>query len=305
MKVGLIDVDGHNFPNLALMKLSAWHKAQGDEVEWYNGLEWYDRVYMSKVFTFTADDLRVIQASETIKGGTGYDMHTLLPTNVEHILPDYLLYPKSEKYDGQTAFGFLTRGCPNRCKWCIVPMKEGKVRENADIEEFLDGKKKAILMDNNVLASEFGIRQIEKIVKMKLRVDFNQGLDARLIDNAVANLLAKVKWIDYIRLACDKHSQIQEIKKAYKLLQKHGYSRKIFCYTLIQELKESYDRINHFRNEKWFIPHAQPYRDFTSHLRVPDWQSDMARWANRTELFRSCDFKDYRPRKDFVCGEYF
>ena len=127
MRVGLIAVDGHSgFPNLALMRLSAWHRAQGDTVEWWNGFTHYDRVYLSKVFTFTPDFDTVIDADEIITGGTGYRDYGSLPPEVEAASPDYSLYPCWD-----TAIGFLTRGCCWRCEWCLVPRKEGSIRAAA------------------------------------------------------------------------------------------------------------------------------------------------------------------------------
>ncbi len=198
MNIGLIDVDG-KMPNLALMKISAWHKKQGDTVEWYNGLCNYDKVYMSKVFTFTEDYIFYINAPIIEKGGTGYDFFKELPMNVDRTFPDYSLY----RVDADLAYGFLTRGCPNRCKWCIVPQKEGNIRPYMDIEEITENRKKAILMDNNILACDYGLQQIEKIVKMKIKVDFNQALDARLVNEETASMLARVKWLDRIRFGCD------------------------------------------------------------------------------------------------------
>lgn len=141
MRVALIDVDGHNFPSLPLMKISAWHKRQGDSVEWYNPLTaWQnppDRVYMSKVFTFTPDYPHPVNAEEIIMGGTGYnypDGKPDLPPEIEHIYPDYSLYPALCK---NTAYGFLTRGCPRGCDFCIVESKEGRQsRKVADLPEF-------------------------------------------------------------------------------------------------------------------------------------------------------------------------
>ena len=127
MRVGLIDVDGHNgFPNLALMRVSAWHKAQGDSVVWWNGFEHYDRVYMSKVFTFSNDIDSVIDADEIIQGGTGYKDYGSLPPELEAMQPDYSIYPHFKQ-----AIGFLTRGCIRNCPWCIVPRKEGHIRPAA------------------------------------------------------------------------------------------------------------------------------------------------------------------------------
>ena len=136
MNIALIDIDGHNFPNLPLMKLSAYHKNRGDNVEWYIDLmeETYDKIYASKVFTYTLDK---IYPKRTIKGGTGYNLFNELSGKIEHIYPDYDLYNIKN-----VAYGFLTRGCSNKCSWCIVPKKEGNIRANADITEFWNGQKK-------------------------------------------------------------------------------------------------------------------------------------------------------------------
>ena len=115
MRIGLIDVDGHNFPNLALMKISAWHKKQGDNVEWGIPMLEYDKVYLAKVFTDSDDFNTVIHANEIIKGGTGYDLKNELPAEIESIYPDYSLYNITD-----TAYGFLTRGCPRNCPFCMV-----------------------------------------------------------------------------------------------------------------------------------------------------------------------------------------
>lgn len=301
MRIGIVDVDGHNFPNYALMKISAWHKAQGDSVEWADPMFGnYDRVYMSKVFTFT-DDCHDIYNCEVIKGGTGYDIESRLSNDIDAMPPDYSIYG----IEG-VSYGFLTRGCPNKCAWCIVPKKEGKVSAYRDIDDIANGNTTIILMDNNILASEYGLKQLTKIAQRGYKVDFNQGLDARLITDEVAKVLAKVKWIRYIRLACDTSSQIKYIEQAQNLLAKYGYKKEIFCYCLIKDLDESYNRISYFREKKWFVPHCQPYRDFNATNQIiPQWQKDMARWCNRKWLYNSCDFQDYEPRKGFKCSEYF
>ena len=292
MRIGLIDVDGHNFPNLALMKLSAWHKSQGDMVEFANPMFGeYDRVYMSKVFTFTPDCVDIYDC-EVIKAGTGYkDYFHILPDDIEHICPDYSLYGVKE------AYGFLTRGCVNRCPWCIVPKKEGFIQPASDIEEFLDGRKEAILLDNNVLASDWGVMQVEKIAELKVRVDFNQGLEARQIASnpELAKLLAKVKWIRYIRMAYDSKSAEPYVRGAIELLCKYGVSpRNIFIYVLIRDdIQDAYDRIMDMRR-LGCIPFAQPYRDFDNKNEPSREQRRLARWCNHKAIFNSVDFKDYK-----------
>lgn len=302
--IGLIDVDGHNYPNLALMKISSYHRKQGDNVEMANPLFGnYDRVYKSKVFTFTADDYTPFSC-EVICGGTGYGNYDELPKEIDMLQPDYSIYPN---LDNRIAYGFITRGCPNRCKWCIVPHKEGNVRPYMDIEEIaVEGRNKIVLMDNNILASEYGLSQIEKIIKMGFRVDFNQGLDSRLITDDIAKMLAQVKWIDYIRLACDRKGQIEHIIRAHDMLAKYGYKRDIFCYFLLDDWDDVNERLNALRKYKWFKPHGQPYRDFNNKQQViPQWQKDMAHWMNKHNVYYAIDFKDFEPRKGFRCEEYF
>lgn len=294
MKIGLLDVDGHNFPNIAIMKLSAWHKSRGDDVEWYNGLEHYDRVYMSKVFSFTPDDYRVIQADEVIKGGSGYKMYDQwLPDEIEHICPDYSLYPMYKE-----AYGFLTRGCVNKCSFCIVPRKEGLIRKHADITEFLDRKKEAILMDNNVLASNWGLEQIEKLAGMKVRVDFNQGLDCRIIakDKSIAKLLSRLKWIRYIRMAYDNSNLTQQVDTAIAYLKEAGIpTSKMFFYTLVKdgEIDDAERRVLQL-DHHGCQPFAMPYRNLDTNSAPTKEQRKFARWVNMKSVFKTCDYKDYK-----------
>lgn len=301
MNIGLLAVDS-KYPNLALMKISAYHKARGDNVEWINPFYHYDKVYIAKVFSFSPDYECFINADQVEKGGTGYDIAKNLPSEIDRTYPDYSIYGIEKE-----AYGFLTRGCPNRCKWCIVPEKEGNIAPYMDIEEVAGSRKHVILMDNNVLASDYGLQQIEKIVSMGLRVDFNQGLDARLVTDDIARLLARVKWIKCIRFGCDTPEQIAEVERAAKLIDKYGFKGEYFLYCILMDFKESYRRVNYWKGiSRRFVPYCQPFRDLNDPLQViPQWQKDMARWANRKELYMSCEFKDFIPRKGFRCNEYF
>lgn len=297
-----------DYPNLALMKIAAHHRRQGDSVEWYNPFGRYDTLYMSKIFGFTPDYPYCINNVDRmiLKGGTGYDLHGELYDEIEHTTPDYSIYPQIDK---RTAYGFLTRGCPNHCKWCVVPKKEGDIHPYQDVEDIaVDGRDHLILMDNNVLASDYGIQQIEKIIRLGLHVDFNQALDARLVTPEIAALLAKVKWIKRIRFGCDTQMQIDECERAIDLIDGAGYKGEYFFYCiLLDDFNESFSRVNHWKHRgRRFLLHCQPYRDINNpSQRIPQWQKDMARWADRKELFCTCEFADYEPRTGFTCAEYF
>ena len=260
---------------------------------------------MSKVFTFTPDYDYPIIADEIERGGTGYDLHKVLPKEIDRLQPDYDMLGVDKK----TAYGFLTRGCPNKCKWCIVPIKEGKQRPYMDVEEIaIEGRKNLILMDNNILASDYGLEQIEKIIKNGYRVDFNQAMDARLVTEDIAKMLAKVKWLTPIRFGCDTHRQIEHCRKAMAMIDKYRETPAWYLlYTIIgDDINEDYERLSAFRDCSHVRINGQPYRDFNNPNQViPQWQKDMARWANRKEIYATCDFKDYEPRKGFKCKEYF
>lgn len=289
MRIGLIDVDGHSgFPNLALMRLSAWHKKQGDNVSWWCGLERYDRVYMSKVFTFTPDIDTVIQADEIIRGGTGYKDYGTLPPEVEATPPDYTIYPGFKQ-----AVGFLTRGCIRNCPWCIVPKKEGAIRPAATWEEVKrEDSPEIVFLDNNVLASDHGLEQIDRMGAAPVKVDFNQGLDARLITPEVAALLAKLHWIRYIRLSCDTSEMIPVIEQATAYLREAGAApSRFWAYALVQDVEEAHRRVLALR-AMGVEPFAQPYRDYNGGETTAE-QRRFARWVNAKAAFKSCRWEDF------------
>lgn len=193
MQIGLIDVDSHNFPNLALMKISAWHKAQGDAVEWHHGYGEYDKVYMSKVFddAYSPDAPEPLNAKEIVRGGTGYGLDNTLPHAIEHTYPDYSLYPELTK---NTAYGFLTRGCPCACKFCIVSCKEGRASVKvADLSEWWNGQKNIVLLDPNITACPDRLDLLRQLAESKAWVDFTQGVDAKCINAETIAALNKVK----------------------------------------------------------------------------------------------------------------
>lgn len=328
MKIGLVDVDGHAkkkkwgatiYPNLALAKIARYWHNQGGQIEWATPMQHYDILYMSKVFNFTPDDLSIYDADVIIKGGTGYDVERQLPQEIDRLQPDYSIYPNVPK---DTAYGFLTRGCPNKCPWCVVPRKEGAIRPYMDIDEIaIEGRRKIVLMDNNILAAgTYAIEQLEKIIQRDYKVDFNQALDARLVTEEIAKLLAKVKWLDNnrIRFGCDTKGQIIECERAMEMINRYGFTGQYFLYTMIggkSDFKESYERIQH-----WWIKmravrdagkgrpvyaYAQPYRDPNNPKQIiPQWQKDMAGWVNKKAHFVAHSFADFTPRKGFKCQRY-
>ena len=302
MKIGLLDIDGYyKFPNYALMKICAYEKSLGNFPEWINYFEHYDRVYISKIFSFSNNQTTAINSDCIIKGGTGFDHSTKLPQHIDDCEPDYSLYPKYKH-----SLGFLTRGCIRHCTWCVVPQKEGKIQPYRDIETILQDRKSAILMDNNVLAADYGLQQIEKIIDLGCKIDFNQGLDARLVTKEIAQMLTKVKWLDYIRFACDTSEMLPCIDTVAHRLKAYGFNHKnIFVYALINnDLKESYKRLKALK-EIGITPFAQPFIDFSEKKKTPQWQLDLARWCNRKAIFKSVDFMDYQPRIGFKCKKYF
>lgn len=283
MKIGIVDVDCHGakkkwgatvYPNIALAKIARYHKERGDEVEWALPFELYDILYMSKIFNFTPDIDIAYNADKIIKGGTGYDIYSKLPDEIDRLQPDYSIYPN---VPNDTAYGFLTRGCRRNCSWCVVPRKEGKVKPYMDIDEIaIEGRTNIVLMDNNILAAgDYCTEQLNKIIERGYHIDFNQAMDARLVNEDNARLLAKIKWINgRIRFGCDTHAQIKDCERAMKLINAKGFRGEYFLYTMIggkNDFKECYDRLHYwwkrlqdFRHNKVgraVYAYAQPYRD--------------------------------------------
>ena len=291
-KIGLINIDS-KIPNLALMKISAYHKAKGDTVSWFDMFETYDKVYSSKVFSYSQDFDYYPAGIETVKGGSGYiGNYAVLPDEIEHTCPDYSLYSKMDY-----SMGFITRGCIRTCNFCIVPKKEGYIRANADIDEFLRHKN-LVCLDNNVLAIEHGLKQIEKIIERKIKVDFNQGLDARIIaeNPAIAELLSKVKWLKPVRMAMDNIGEADAVIKATEMLRKYKTTPKDYSvYILVKnDINDAIKRVEICR-ELSLRPFAQPYLNPNSiKYEVSREQKDFVSWVNQRIFFQKMPFELYK-----------
>ena len=298
--IGLIDVDSHNFPNLALMKLSAYHKAHGDHVEWWNGFEHYDRVYQSKVFdeTYTEDMEFCVMADEIIKGGTGYDLENKLPEEIEHSCPDYSLYGITD-----TAYGFLTRGCPRACPFCIVSAKEGRSsRTVADLDEFYRGQKNIELLDPNLLASKDHEYLLKQLGKSKAWVNFNQGLDARLLTEENINLINEVK-VKNIHFAWDflgNESQIRGGLEQYRKFAKrkqsgHGYATVYVLTNFDTTHEEDLYRVEVLRGMEF-----EPYIMIYDRDKAPKITRHLQRYVNNRYIFYSTTWEEYLKTRSVI-----
>ena len=312
LNIGLIDVDGHNFPNLALMKISAWHKAQGDAVSLgigvqrklksgkliFDGLRGdyipaaqYDVVYVSKVFdrTYSADLSFTPRADRVEYQGTGYTLKGTLPAEIEHACPDYSLYGE------KSAYGFLTRGCPRGCKFCIVAEKEGrKSVQVAEVSEWWNGQKEIKLLDPNTLACRDHMKLLKQLSHTGAWVDFTQGVDARMLtdENILALNAVKTKMIHF---AWDLMPQSEAVLKGLSLYKAHGKldERLTRVYVLVNfdtTMEENLYRIYHLR-ELGFDPYVMIYDKPHAKKEIKDLQ----RWVNNKRIWRSCErFEDYR-----------
>lgn len=312
IRIGLIDVDGHNFPNLALMKISAYHKMKGNDVEWCIPLQQYDIVYASKIFgdEYSTWLSSCIQAKKYVYGGTGFALSVVdgkevydksndgnLPYEVEHIYPDYSLYPELTK---DTAYGFLTRGCPNNCGFCIVSQKEGRESHKvADLSEFWNGQRLIKLLDPNILACKEHLQLLKQLADSGAYVDFTQGLDARFIREDNLELLKQIK-IKMIHFAFDCMKNEMHIVSGLKLAKEYLMldDRNSVVYMLTNydtTIAEDFYRANIIQS-LGYQPDIRIYRK--NSLPQRHILRDFQRWCNNRFLYRSCKFADYAPRKD-------
>ena len=312
MKIGLLDCDGHNYPNLPLMKLSAWHKQQGDSVEWYDAfsglVQEYDKVYVSKVFSFTPDYEYPIYAKEVVKGGTGYCIEVVdgreifhkeknhnLPDEIEHIYPDYQLYPELAK---DTAFGFMSRGCPRGCDFCHVKDKEGlRSYKVADLSEFWNGQGNIELLDPNLLACKDSEELLNQLIDSKAKVNFNQWLDIRFMTDRKAELLSQIP-IKAIHFAWDRYKDKELIQpKFLSFRQKskippHNLQVYVLCGDHQKKvLPEDLERIYWLR-DNGFAPYVMLY-DKENIPRGHELKK-LQRYVNNRFVFWSCNsFEEY------------
>lgn len=295
------------------MKLSAYHKARGDFVEWYepfNGLmQEYDKVYMSKVFSFTHDYEYPIYAKEIEKGGSGYCIETIdgkeiyhaecdrnLQDEIEHIYPDYSIYPEFTK---DTAYGFLTRGCPRGCDFCHVKDKEGKRSYKvADLKEFWNGQKKIVLCDPNILACKDYPELLQQLIESKAKVEFNQGIDIRLVNEKNLELLRQIK-LDKIHVAFDRWQDKDIIEPRLRMfVEKTGFSRHkggLTCFILVNfdtTIEQDLYRIQLCRELN-----ISPYPMIYDKEHCDPIYKKLQRWCNNFIFWVCPTFEEYKRKK--------
>ena len=300
MNIGLIDVDGHNFPNFALMRLSAWHKAHGDSVEWADAMfgGGYDRVYRSKIFTFSPDG-NTPWGCEVVCGGTGYDVKSRLPQEIEQsTLMDYSLYPQ---YD--FSIQFFSRGCIRHCPFCLVHDKEGGIHPVEPVELNPRGKHIEVL-DNNLFANPEWKFAVDYLLKAKQKVNLH-GVDVRIMNEEQAYWLNRLPLYKSVHIAWD----LPQIDLTDKLREVVRYIKpwKLMCYVLVgfnSTMEQDMYRIERCR-ELGIKPYVMPYRDFENKTKPSQYARDLAQYVNKPMIFKSCKFEDFSPRKGFVCKEYF
>ena len=301
MKIGLIDVDGHNFPNIALMRIASWHRSHGDTAEMAVPMyEHYDRIYASKVFTFSPDFNELeYDCDEFIKGGTGYDIKSRLPEEIEaHTGLAYDLYPQYP-----FSVQFYSRGCIRHCPFCLVHDKEGGIH-SVEPMAWDPNAQWIEVLDNNFFAAPNWREAIADLRKQKLPVKFH-GVDVRIMDEEQAAALNSVKMKGYVHIAWDL-PQI-DLTSRLEAMTKHIKPYKIACYVLVgfnSTREQDLHRLNTLKR-LGILPFVQPFRDYDNNRQPTQYEKDLGRWANRAWLFKSMNFEDYEPRKGFKCKEYF
>ena len=305
MRIGLIDVDGHNFPNLALMRISAYHKQQGDIVEWWTtDFEYYDRVYMSKIFSdqYSSDVQEPINCGEVIKGGTGYNIsidsdgkehfdkanHKNLPPEIEKMFPDYSIYPQFD-----FAVSMTSRGCPRGCSFCHVASKEGRCSVKvANVSDFWNGQKEIRILDPNIAACRDKRDLMQQYIETGARLDFTQGLDIRLLNDPDIADINKMR-LRTLHFAWDNPED--DLEDKFKNFAK-GFRRKsnigmVYCLTNYNStLEQDLYRIYTLRDMGY-----DPYVMIYNKPNAPHTIKRLQRWCNNKIIFKTCrKFEDYK-----------
>ena len=304
--IGLLDLDNFRsgkwkFPNLALMKISAYYKSLGYETELYHHDRYYEKVFVSRVFDFTEDIDFIINAKEIYYGGVGYGVENdkFLDDEIEHIYPDYELYGVTD-----TAYGFMSRGCPRNCSFCNVTQHQGnKSRKVAKLSEFWRGQKKIVLLDPNITLCRDKFDILDELIESKATVDFSQGLDIRSLTPKFISYLNKLRFAT-IHLAWDNYEfkTYAKLKHARPLL--NGGRRKYIVYVLVNfntTIEQDLERI-HKLKELDYWPYVMIFDKPNSNIL----NRKMQRWVNNRMIWeQGMTFDDYIKSFKTIPQEYY
>jgi len=294
LKILLYDVDSI-IPNIVLMKLSAYHKINGDNVEIIKGngkpikinYSNYDSGYASVIFT---KHKYIIKEFPFEIGGTGFDIEKGLDINIEHLMPDYSLYPEN-KY----SIGFTTRGCVRDCSFCFVPKKEGLLKYNADVFEFYNPNlPKIMLLDNNIFAFKDYKKVFEQIRKINKPTCFKQGMDFRLLTEEKVNELLSIRYDgDYI-FAYDSMYIKPIIEKQMNKYRKLFKDWKLKFFVLVgydTSLKDDIFRIKYLKDNAC-LPYIMRYENcYTSPYK--NFYTDIGAYCNQVSIFKKMTFEQF------------
>lgn len=310
--IGLIDIDG-KLPNLALMKLSAYYKSLGEQVEFVQAGHCYDKIYASAIFTKSrqcCEKLIDLYGDKIEIGGTGWDLHKVLPTEIETCRPDYNLYDvkdlaarmkwistrehklKKAQQIVDAGLGFTSRGCVRKCPFCFVPKKEGILRQETAISDIINPRSNVIVLhDNNLTADPNCIDKLQEIKDRQLVVDINQGVDVRLMTEDIANAMSEVKHLRSIHYAWDLMAYEEQVLSGIKLLSRHIKTYRHMCFMLVgfnTNFEEDFYRFKRLR-EAGVLPFVMVYNE------KPDIRlKHFARWVN-SRFYKACNFEEYHP----------
>lgn len=324
VKVLLVDIDSNKIPNLALMKISGFYKTKGSTVTLYRlgytaylherksrkyiNAKDFDKVFISCIFDCNKDIITIDNCDEVYKGGTGYDYKIKLDSKIDFCDPDYSIYP-----DNQFSYGFLTRGCIRKCSFCVVPKKEGDIRFNRTIDQIVKHKKVRFL-DNNFLSFKGSTEILKELIDRKIRCQFYQGLDLRLINKETANLLSQLNYIGEYTFAFDDVKLMPVMNEKIKILKrfiKRDWKIRVFIYCKAEmNIKhEVLPRIKWCKDNKVLPYLMRDNNCYSSDNRV--FYNELTRWCCQPGLFKKCTFDEFlvkrtitNKRKNEVSGIY-
>lgn len=279
MKIGLYNLEP-KIVNTAMMQISTFHKDREDQVEIYNPLfhDTYDKIYAFSIFNFT---LKHYVTKDMVKGGTGFDIKTKLPREIENCDLDYSLFPNC-----QTSYIRFSRGCPRNCPFCIVRQKEGCIHP-IEPKNLNQNGKYITIMDNSFFANPKWREAIKWLQDKGQPVDF-QGVDVRDLTEDMCQALKTLRHVKQIKVAWDNPTE--NLIPKFEMVLRHIKPRNVMCYVLIgywSTEKEDLFRVETLR-ELGIDPFVMPFD------RTDPYQKNFARWVNMKAVFKSVRWQDYR-----------